>query len=179
MRQTNIGCKKRGTYCLSRKQAGFRIVSRSRATRTEHKSSRWRSIGAHAPRLAFTARVILEALLKRYTKRDCHFERSLKRRRILVLFDGYNCLPCDAHFDRRVPAASSRGGPGVLESDCVWRASERLPVSHNLGGGFRDIRDHQHPKEDAQEMKSYHPAVQSKMADGRVKPQHAQPDHHK
>ncbi len=38
----------------------------------------------------------MEALLKRYTKHDCDFERSLEGRRILVLFDGYYRLPCDA-----------------------------------------------------------------------------------
>jgi len=38
----------------------------------------------------------LEALLERHTKHDCHFERSLKRRRILVLFDRNDRLPCDA-----------------------------------------------------------------------------------
>lgn len=48
------------------------------------------------PGLTLTARVVLEALFNRHPKRDCHFERSLERRRILVLFDGYNRLPCDA-----------------------------------------------------------------------------------
>src|SRR5206468_10075933 len=63
----------------------------------ETKSSRIRP-GLDTAGLTLTARVILEALLKRHTKRDCHFERSLKRRRILVLFDGYDRLPCDAHL---------------------------------------------------------------------------------
>ena len=54
------------------------------------------SIAARGDRLALTARVVLEALLKRYTKRACHFERSLERRRILVLFDGDDRLPGDA-----------------------------------------------------------------------------------
>ena len=129
-------------------------------------------------RLTLTARVVLEALLERYTQHDRDFERSLQRRRILVLFDRNDRLPCDARLDRRVPAASSPAGPGVLESDCVLRASERSPVSHNLRGGLGDIRDDQHAKEDAQKMKPDHPVVQLKMADGRVKPQHAQPDHH-
>lgn len=48
--------------------------------------------------LALTARVILEALLKRHTENHCHFERRLERRRILILFDGYNGLPCDANL---------------------------------------------------------------------------------
>jgi len=46
--------------------------------------------------LAFTERVILEALLERHTKLDCDFERGLKGRRILVLFDRNDRLPCDA-----------------------------------------------------------------------------------
>jgi hypothetical protein len=47
-------------------------------------------------RLALTVRVILEALLERHTKHDCHFERSLKGRRVLVLLDRDDCLTCDA-----------------------------------------------------------------------------------
>jgi hypothetical protein len=46
--------------------------------------------------LALTARVILEALLERHTKHDCHFERGFKGRRILVLFDRNHRLPCNA-----------------------------------------------------------------------------------
>jgi len=47
-------------------------------------------------RSALTLRVILEALVERYTERDGHFEGSLKRRRVLVLFDRNDRLPCDA-----------------------------------------------------------------------------------
>jgi hypothetical protein len=47
-------------------------------------------------KLTLTVRVILEALLERDTKRDCHLESSLKRRRILVLLDGNHGLACDA-----------------------------------------------------------------------------------
>jgi hypothetical protein len=43
-----------------------------------------------------TVRVILEALLERHTQHDCHFERSLEGRRILVLLDRNDCLACDA-----------------------------------------------------------------------------------
>jgi hypothetical protein len=46
--------------------------------------------------LTLTERVKLKALLKRDTKHDCHFERSLKGRRIFVLFDCDDRLPCDA-----------------------------------------------------------------------------------
>lgn len=38
----------------------------------------------------------MEALLERHTKRDGHLERSFERRRILVLFNGYNRLPCNS-----------------------------------------------------------------------------------
>ena len=48
-------------------------------------------------RLALAARGILEALLDRHAKDDCHFERGLKGRRILVLFDRNDRLPCDAN----------------------------------------------------------------------------------
>jgi hypothetical protein len=37
--------------------------------------------------LTLTARVILEALLERHTKQDCHFEASLEGGRILVLLE--------------------------------------------------------------------------------------------
>ena len=43
-----------------------------------------------------TVRVILEALLERHTQHDCHFERSLKGRRILILLDRNDRLACDA-----------------------------------------------------------------------------------
>ena len=46
--------------------------------------------------LALTVRVILETLLERYAEHDGHFERSLKRRRVFVLFDRNNRLPRDA-----------------------------------------------------------------------------------
>ena len=41
-------------------------------------------------------RVILETLFERHTELDSHFERSFKRRGILVLFDRNDCLPRDA-----------------------------------------------------------------------------------
>jgi len=63
------------------------------------------------PGLALSARVKLEALLKRHTKRTCHFEGSLKRRRILVLFDGYDRLPCDAHLIREFLLCHLAEGP--------------------------------------------------------------------
>jgi hypothetical protein len=47
-------------------------------------------------RLALTMRVILEALLERYTQHDGHLERSLKGRRILVLLDRDDGLTRDA-----------------------------------------------------------------------------------
>ena len=37
-------------------------------------------------------------------------------------------------------------GPEVSNLIAYGRASEALPVSHNLGGGFRDIRDDNIPK---------------------------------
>jgi hypothetical protein len=37
----------------------------------------------------------MEALLERHAEHDGHFERSLKRRRVLVLLNRYDRLPCD------------------------------------------------------------------------------------
>ena len=48
-------------------------------------------------RLTLTVRVILEALLEWHTQHDCHFERGLKGRRILVLLDCNDRLACDAN----------------------------------------------------------------------------------
>jgi hypothetical protein len=63
--------------------------------------------------------------------------------------------------------------PRMVLSGCGIRlriaGHQRAPVSHNLRGGLGDIRDDQHAKEDAQEMKSYPPAVHWKTADCRVK----------
>ncbi len=47
-------------------------------------------------RLALTVWVVLETLLQRDAEHDGHFERSLKGRRIFVLFDRNDGLPCDA-----------------------------------------------------------------------------------
>jgi hypothetical protein len=47
--------------------------------------------------LTLAVRVKLEALLDRHTKHDCNFERSLKGRRILVLFDRNDRLACDTN----------------------------------------------------------------------------------
>jgi hypothetical protein len=70
---------------------------------------RWSQLAQ--PGLALTARVILEALVKRHTKRDCHFKSSLERRRILVLFDSYDCLPCDADLIRKFLLRHLAEGP--------------------------------------------------------------------
>ena len=63
------------------------------------------------PGLARTARIILEALVKRHAKRDCHFKRSLEGRRILVLFDSYDGLPCDADLIRKFLLRHLAEGP--------------------------------------------------------------------
>jgi hypothetical protein len=48
-------------------------------------------------RLTLTVRVVLEALLERYAKHDGDFERSLKRRGVLVLLDCDDGLARDAN----------------------------------------------------------------------------------
>ncbi len=75
-------------WCKTTVQAPGKDSAESRPRRTESQLAQLR--------LTLTARVILEALLDRNTKHNCHFERSFKGRRILVLFDRNDCLPCDA-----------------------------------------------------------------------------------
>jgi hypothetical protein len=43
----------------------------------------------------------LKTLLERHTEGDGDFERSLERRRVFILLNRYDGLPCDADFIRK------------------------------------------------------------------------------
>jgi hypothetical protein len=47
-------------------------------------------------RLTLAVWIVLKAALKRHTQHDGNLERSLERRRVLILLDSDDRLPCDA-----------------------------------------------------------------------------------
>ena len=118
------------------------------ATRDKIKSHLSAQFQLARHRLALTARVILKALLKRDAKHHCHFERSLKRGRILALLQGYNRLSCHTDLVREFllgDLAKCSEFSNLITYG--WMAGIRVPSGKSQsGGGFGDIRDDQHAR---------------------------------